>query len=63
MNQRCKCDALQDLEGLYDWKIYLKVFGRGGAVRLWEEKDESRFNQLIIYEAVYGAVPGFVWVC
>ena len=26
---------------LNHWKSYLKPFGRGGAVMLWEEKDDS----------------------
>ena len=24
----------------YNWKTYLLPFGRGGAVKLWEEKDD-----------------------
>ena len=42
-------DGLQDLErsslsghGQFcNWKSYLKPFGLGGAVKLWEKKDDS----------------------
>ena len=30
----------------YDWKSYLKPFGRGGAVKLWQEKADG-LNQLM----------------
>ena len=33
----------------YTWKSYLKPFRRGGAVKLWEEKDDL-INELINYE-------------
>ena len=48
---------------IYNWKTYLQPFGRGGAVKLWEEKDQllnEWINQLItkLFEEQPLALPG-----
>ena len=45
-----------------DLVYFIPVSGRGGAVKLWEQKTES-VNQLIYHKAVYRAAPGFTQVC
>ena len=47
-------DALRDLESswslwhslFYNWKSYLQPFGRGGVVKLWEEKADRLTDSL-----------------
>ena len=46
----------------YNWKSYLYPFGRGGAVKLWEEEDEL-INQLINDKGFCKAAPGFARIC
>ena len=46
----------------YDWKSYLYLFGRGGAVKLSEEKDDS-IDLSVNDEAVYRVAPCFARVC
>ena len=38
------------------------MFGRGGAIKLWEEKADS-INESINHKAVCRAAPGFARVC
>ena len=54
MTQQWDWDVLLDIECpklvrhslFYDWRSYLKPFGRGGFINSWEEKDEL-VNELI----------------
>jgi hypothetical protein len=54
------CSLLQSL--FYNWRSYLKPFGRGGVVKLWEEKADS-LTHLINHKAVSKAAPVFARVC
>ena len=66
----CKSLENKDLESsfslwqslFYNRRSYLKPFGRGGVVKLWEEKADS-LTHLINHKAVCKEAPGFARVC